>query len=94
MLICNITPFSALVPTQDLFIDSECVVHEPVVHSVDTFDCVSHFQTSNDSQLSCGQLSPCILVLHQYLLHPVQLHSDHAKAVNFRFQQYIVHPVN
>src|SRR6266702_5823504 len=79
---------------QDFFVDAEHVIHESVIHGIHALDHVSHFQMSNDSQLSCSQLSPCILVLHQYLLHPVQLHRDHVKAVNFRLQQYVVCPLN
>ncbi len=86
MLICDITPFSAFAPTQDLLVDAECVVHESLIHPIDTFDCISHLQTSNGSQLNCGQLSPCVLILHQHLLHPVQLHSYDAKAVNLCLQ--------
>ncbi len=82
MLTRNITPFSALAPTQDPLVDAERIIHEPLIVRVDPLIHVSHLQPSNSSQLSCCQLPPCFFVLHQHYLHPLQLGCQHAESVN------------
>ncbi len=71
---------------QDLLVDMKYVVHEPLIVRVDPLVCVSHLQSPDNSQLSCGQLSPRLLVLHQDSLHPFQLVRYHLKSVDLRLE--------
>src|SRR6266702_1914714 len=67
------------------------IIYEPLVGRVNLFDHISHFQTSNGSQLSCCQLPPRFFVLHQNLLHPVQFCCHHTKMMNLRLQQQVTY---
>src|SRR6266702_2206412 len=94
MPICNITPFSAFVPTQDLLVGAEGIVYETLVTRVDPRVCVSHLQSLNGSQLSCGQLSPRFLVFHQNSLHPLQLTCHHAASMDLSLERHITFSVD